>query len=194
MKTKIMGILNVTPDSFSDGGVYTTPEKALKRAEQMLQEGADYLDGGGESTRPGSEAITAEEELKRVLPVVVGIKKQLGTHVKISIDTWKAKVAQETLAAGAHAVNSLGGFIFDEKLAQVVAQQHCPIIIYHIKGNPKTMQQGEITYTDICKEIGEFFEQQIAIGEKYGVKREQFILDPGIGFGKTVEQNIEILK
>src|SRR5438874_887066 len=106
MNTQIMGILNVTPDSFSDGGKYNHPELAVIHAKQMHQEGADYIDIGGESTRPGSENVTAEEELKRILPVVMAIKKQLGTDVKISIDTWKAKVAQEALAAGAHAINS----------------------------------------------------------------------------------------
>jgi len=194
MKTKIMGILNITPDSFSDGGEFNTREKAVKRAKQMLDEGADYIDIGGESTRPGSEKIPAQEEIKRVLPVIIAIKKQLGKDVPISIDTWKAEVAKEALAAGATAVNSLGGFLFDEKLAKEVAKKSCMFIIYHIKGHPKTMQQGEIAYTDIIKEIGEFFVNQISFGEKHGIKRERFILDPGIGFGKTVEQNIEILK
>jgi len=188
-----MGVLNVTPDSFSDGGEYNTPEKAVKRAKEMLDEGADYIDVGGESTRPGSEEITAQDEIKRVLPVIHGIKKQL-PQVRISIDTWKAEVAKEALAAGATAVNSLGGFLFDEKLAEVVKNTHCMMIIYHIKGQPKTMQQGEITYTDVIKEINEFFESQIAFGEQHEINREQFVLDPGIGFGKTVEQNIEIIK
>jgi dihydropteroate synthase len=194
MKTKIMGILNVTPDSFSDGGKYTNPEKAVARVKQMLDEGADYIDIGGESTRPGSENVTVEEELKRIIPVIKAIRKQLDNSVRLSIDTWKAPVAEEALAAGATAVNSLGGFLFDENLAQVVAKHHCMLIIYHIKGKPKTMQQGEITYTNVCKEIENFFETQIAIGEQYGIKRERFILDPGIGFGKTVEQNIDIIK
>jgi dihydropteroate synthase len=194
MKTKIMGILNITPDSFSDGGKYNSPEKAVSRVKQMLAEGADYIDIGGESTRPGSENITTEEELERIIPVIKSIRKKLGTSVRLSIDTWKAEVAEETLKAGANAINSLGGFLFDKKLAEVVAKYHCMIVIYHIKGKPKTMQQGQITYTNVCREIKEFFEQQIAVGKRYGVKQEQFILDPGIGFGKTVEQNIEIIK
>jgi len=189
-----MGILNVTPDSFSDGGNYTTPTKAVQRARQMLEEGADYIDIGGESTRPGSENVTEDEELKRVIPVINAIRNQLGREVRLSIDTWKAKVADEALRAGANTINALGGFSFDEELAVVAANHRCMIIVYHIKGKPKTMQQGEITYYDICREIENFFEQQISFGEKHGINRDQFILDPGIGFGKTVEQNIEIIK
>jgi dihydropteroate synthase len=195
MKTQLMGILNVTPDSFSDGGdYYNNPGKAVIRAKQMLNEGADYIDIGGESTRPGSENISEEEELHRVLPVITAIKKHLGASIRISTDTWKAKVAVEALTAGANAVNSLGGFLFDEKLAKVIAKNRCMVIIYHIKGQPKTMQQGEITYNNVCQEIGDFFESQILFGEKHGIKHNQFILDPGIGFGKTAKQNIEILK
>jgi dihydropteroate synthase len=194
MKTKIMGIVNITPDSFSDGGKYNSPEKAVKRVKQLLSEGADYIDIGGESTRPGSENITVDEELQRIIPVIKAIREQLGASVRLSVDTWKAPVAQEALRVGANAINSLGGFLFDDKLAAVVAKHHCMIIIYHIKGKPKTMQQGEIAYTNVCKEIETFFEQQIAVGKKYGSKRAQFVLDPGIGFGKTVEQNIEIIK
>src|SRR6185437_10777138 len=146
------------------------------------------------STRPGSEEISAEEEIKRVVPVISEIRKQLSGNVRISIDTWKAEVAESALKAGANTVNSLGGFRFDEDLAKVIAKHHCMIIVYHIKGKPKSMQQGEIKYTDIVKEINDFFEEQITIGEKHGIKREQFILDPGIGFGKTVAQNLEIIK
>lgn len=190
-----MGILNITPDSFSDGGnYYNNPQKAVRHARQMLEEGADCIDIGGESTRPGSESTSAEEELRRVLPVITAIKSQLGSEIRISIDTWKAAVANAALKSGATAINSLGGFLFDEKLAEVAAKQHCPVIIYHVKGLPKTMQKGKITYTDVCREISTFFEEQLAFGVKKGVKREQFILDPGIGFGKTVEQNIEIIK
>lgn len=195
MKTKLMGILNVTPDSFSDGGdYYDNPEKAIERVKQMLTEGADIIDIGGESTRPGSENVTGEEEIKRVLPIIREIRSQLGNKITLSIDTWKATVAEAALSAGVDIVNSLGGFQFDENLAQVTAKHNCQIVIYHIKGRPKTMQQGTITYTDVMKEIGDFFKEQIAFGEKQRMKRQQFILDPGIGFGKTVEQNIEIIK
>lgn len=193
-RTNIMGILNITPDSFSDGGkYYKSTTRAIFRAKQMLEEGVDFIDIGGESTRPGSEKIDAAEELKRVIPVIREIKKQI-PNVKLSIDTWKYQVAKEALKNGCTIVNSLGGFTFDKKLAKIIAQSNCSIIIYHIKGEPKTMQKGQISYTDIIKEIFDFFEEQIRFGEKNGVKRSQFIIDPGIGFGKTVEQNLEIIK
>lgn len=195
MKTKLMGILNITPDSFSDGGNYfNNPQKAVDYAKEMITEGADYIDIGGESTRPGSENISAEEELQRVLPVIKEIRKQLGNTIHLSIDTYKAEVAEGALAAGVTAVNTLGGFLFDKKLAAVVAKQQCMIIMYHIKGKPKTMQQGEIEYSDVVGDISDFFEEQISFGEKHGIEKNRFILDPGIGFGKTVEQNIEILQ
>jgi len=200
MKTKIMGILNITPDSFSDGGDYfNNPDKAVKHARQMIKEGADYIDIGGESTRHSnpfydnqdSETVDTSEELRRVLPVITQLKQHFGNSIHLSIDTRKAKIAEESLTAGATAVNSLGGFLFDEKLAEIVAKHGCTIIIYHIKN---IKQQGEIKYDDVCREIGEFFEKQIEIGMKYGIKRDQFILDPGIGFGKKVEHDIEIIK
>ena len=195
MKTKLMGILNVTPDSFSDGGdFYNNPKKATARVKQMIQEGADYIDIGGESTRPGSDNVSEEEEIKRVIPVITEIRKQLGKNIQLSLDTWKAKVAEEALSKGANAINSLGGFQFDEKLASVVAKYHCMVIIYHSKGKPKTMQQGKIEYDDVIKDISHFFETQLTFGEKNHINRDQFILDPGIGFGKTVEQNLEIIK
>lgn len=190
----LMGILNITPDSFSDGGDYLNPQRALERTKHMMQEGAAIIDIGGESTRPGSETVSEEEELHRVIPIITLLRKKLGDAIKLSIDTWKAPVAKEALAAGVDMVNSLGGFTFDEKLAEVIAQHNCTLIMYHSKGKPKTMQQGTITYTDVMQEIADFFEQQIAFGKKHGVKRNQCILDPGIGFGKTLEHNIEILK
>jgi dihydropteroate synthase len=159
----------------------------------MLEEGAAIIDIGGESTRPGSEAVSVEEEIRRVIPVIQAIKKELG-EVTLSIDTWKHEVAEAALEAGCSIVNSLGGFSFDLKLAEVVAKHHCRIMLYHIKGTPKTMQQGQIHYDDVIKEISEFFAEQIAIGEKHGIQKDRYILDPGIGFGKSVEQNVEIIK
>ncbi len=165
-----MGILNITPDSFSDGGeFYNSTQKAVKRAGDILEEGAHIIDIGGESTRPGSEIVEAKEELKRVIPVIKAIKKKF-PHAVLSIDTWKHEVAQEAIKAGCTIINSLGG------------------------GTPKTMQKGHISYTNVLEEITTFFEEQIKIGKKNGVKKEKFILDPGIGFGKTVEQNITIIK
>lgn len=192
--TLVMGILNVTPDSFSDGGLFLDPEKAVLRAERMLEEGADIIDVGGESTRPGSKSVSKDEELKRVIPVIKGIRKKLNKKIFISIDTYKAGVARGAIKAGANIINSLGGFLFDKKLASIVSEFRVPIIIYHIKGEPKSMQKGEVVYKDVIGEIKKFFEDQIKFGLSKGLRREQFIIDPGIGFGKTVEQNLEIIK
>jgi len=193
-RTLLMGVLNVTPDSFSDGGKYLSSIDAIKRAKQMLSEGADIIDIGGESTRPGSESVSEEEELRRVIPVITELKRELGDQVLISIDTYKSSVARQALKAGAGLVNSLGGFRFDSALIEVVKEYACPIVLYHIKGEPKTMQQGEITYTNVIAEITAFFEAQIALGLKQGILRENFLLDPGIGFGKTVEHNLTIIR
>src|SRR5215831_8172866 len=190
-----MGVLNVTPDSFSDGGLYFDDvEKAVARVEQMVEEGADMIDIGGESTRPGSAPIGVEEELKRILPIISAVRNKLGDKVMLSVDTYKSPVAREALRAGAGMVNSLGGFTFDDTLADVVAACNCPIVLYHIKGEPRTMQAGPIMYSDVIDEIVVFFQKQIYTGLSRGVKREQFILDPGIGFGKTLEHNVEIIK
>jgi dihydropteroate synthase len=194
-KTLIMGILNVTPDSFSDGGLYFDDvAKAVARVEQMIKEGADIIDIGGESTRPGSAQIGPTEELKRIIPIIGAVRKKLGNKIVLSIDTYTSSVAREALQEGADMINSLGGFTFDEKLADVVAEFNCPIVIYHIKGEPRTMQQGSIVYNDVINDIAVFFQKQIDFGLSKGMKREQFILDPGIGFGKTLENNVEIIK
>jgi dihydropteroate synthase len=192
-KIQLMGILNITPDSFSDGGEYVNLNKAIKRAKQMREEGADIIDIGGESTRPGSDLVSEEEELQRVIPVIQAIKKTLPT-ITLSIDTWKSTVAEAALTEGCVIVNSLGGFTFDENLAAIVAKHKATIITYHIRGKPKTMQQSISDTTDIIKDLAAFFTQQIALGKHYHISKEQFILDPGIGFGKTVKQNIELLQ
>ena len=194
-KTLVMGILNVTPDSFSDGGLYFDDiAKAVARVEHMIEEGADMIDIGGESTRPGSTRISPQEEHKRILPIIDAVSNKLGDKVLLSVDTYKASVAQQALQAGAHMINSLGGFTFDSTLADVAAACECPIVIYHIKGEPQTMQTGSIVYRDVIADIADFFQQQIGLGLSRGMKREQFILDPGIGFGKTLEQNVEIIR
>jgi len=194
-KTLVMGILNVTPDSFSDGGLYFDDvAKAVARVEQMIEEGADIIDIGGESTRPGSTPISPEEELKRIIPIIGAVRKKLENKIILSIDTYKSSVAREALQEGANMINSLGGFAFDNKLADVVAEFDCPIAIYHIKGVPQTMQKGSIIYKDVIDEIVVFFQKEIYFGLSRGMKREQFILDPGIGFGKTLENNLEIIK
>lgn len=192
-KTHIMGILNTTPDSFSDGGLYLNPKAAVKRAEQMLTEGADIIDIGGESTRPGAEKISADEEINRVIPIIKAINKQFPKAI-LSIDTWKHEVAKEAIKNGCTIINSLGGFSKDGNLVNIVVQSGCKIVIYHIKGVPSTMQKGQIMYTDVVGEISNFFKEQITFGQTHGVKKDQFILDPGIGFGKTLEHNLEIIK
>lgn len=193
-KTTVMGILNITPDSFSDGGRYfANVNGAVAHARQMLTEGADIIDIGGESTRPGAEAISAAEEIYRVLPVIRAIKLQLGQNVPISIDTYKSSVAEAALAAGAQMMNSLGGNQFDKNIYAVAKKYATPILIYHIKGEPRTMQQGEITYTDVIGEIKAFFANQLVFAEAVGIPKQDVWLDPGIGFGKTVPQNLEII-
>jgi len=192
--TLVMGILNVTPDSFSDGGLYLDTKKAFDRAKQMLVEGADIIDIGGESTRPGSKSVSSERQIKRIVPVIEMIRKKLGTKIYISVDTNIASVAEAGLNAGANMVNSLGGFTIDPAMAKVVVSRKCPIVVYHIKGKPETMQKGKVKYKNVVVEINDFFKQQIEVGIRYGAKKSQFILDPGIGFGKLTEQNIAIIE
>jgi dihydropteroate synthase len=194
-RTVIMGILNITPDSFSDGGdYYNNAGRALERVKKMYEEGADIIDIGGESSRPGSEQVSEEEELSRVIPVIEAIRNEFGEKVFLSIDTYKAIVAREALLKGVDMINSLGGFVFDRDMASVAAEFGCQVVLYHINGEPKTMQRGEIYYGDVIGDISDFFMKQIAFGLRSGMRREQFILDPGIGFGKTVEQNVEIIR
>ncbi len=194
-KTLVMGILNVTPDSFSDGGLYFDDvAKAIARVEQMIEEGADIIDIGGESTRPGSAPISPEEELKRIMPIISAVSNRPGDKIMLSIDTYRSSVARAVLQEGADMINSLGGFTFDNALADVVAASGCPIVIYHIKGEPRTMQAGPIVYRDVIDDISVFFQKEIYFGLSRGMKREQFILDPGIGFGKTLEYNLEIIR
>ncbi|MFN3946709.1 MAG: dihydropteroate synthase [Aquificaceae bacterium] len=192
IKTAIMGVLNLTPDSFSDGGLYTELSQAIKRALQMAEEGADIIDIGGESTRPGSQRISAEEELKRIMPVLKEIRKEL-PKVWISIDTYKAKVAEACLQEGADMINDISGGTFDPDMYKVVAKYNCPYVITHIKGRPETWKEMPIVYEDIMEEILLWFEKRIEELQKEGYKG-QAIIDPGIGFGKLPEHNVEILK
>ncbi len=189
-----MGILNVTPDSFSDGGRFTDVASAVLHAERMIAEGADIIDIGGESTRPGAEKVSAEEELLRVIPVIEAIRKRLGKEIILSIDTYKAVVAGEAVKAGVNYINDVSGLQLDISMAKVAAEAKVPIVITHMRGIPKTMQQGKIIYMDVIGDIADFFVKQINILEKQGVPKENIILDPGFGFGKTVEQNLEIVK
>lgn len=193
-RTILVGILNVTPDSFSDGGKFFSLESAVLQARKMLQEGADIIDIGGESTRPGADYVPAKEELARVLPVIKALKKEFADKIIISIDTYKGAVAKEALREGAEIVNTLGGFSLDPSLLQAVSKGNCYIALYHIKGEPKTMQVGEIHYDDVTQEIRTFFQEQIDLGNRCGIARDRFILDPGIGFGKSLDHNLELIR
>jgi dihydropteroate synthase len=187
-RTLVMSALNVTPDSFSDGGLYMDPGSALERAKQMVGEGCDIIDVGGESTRPFSSPISVEEELKRIEPVLESIR---ALEVPVSIDTCKPEVASRALDLGAHMVNDVTG-LRDEGMMRLVAERAVPVVVMHMKGSPKSMQENP-EYDDVVGEIIGFFESTIERASGMGIKRENIILDPGIGFGKKVEHNLEIL-
>lgn len=188
---KIMGILNVTPDSFSDGGQYNSTDLAITRAMQMLEEGADILDIGGQSTRPGSDPISDEEEAARVLPVIEHLRGI--TDVPISVDTFSAKVAQGSLALGADVVNDVSAFTMSEKIADVVAQFGAGAVLMHMQGKPKTMQVSP-QYSDVVAEVVEHLKQRIEHAVSRGIKRESLAIDPGIGFGKLLGHNLTLLR
>ncbi len=187
----IMGILNLTPDSFYDGGKFKNKKEAIAEAVKMEEEGADIIDIGGESTRPGSEPVSWKEELKRVMPVLKEVRKKI--KIPISIDTYKSEVAKEALEEGAEIVNDISGLSFDKRMAEIVSRYNAYCVIMHIKGRPKTMQK-RVYYRDVIKEIYDYLKEKIAYAEKMGIKREKIIIDPGIGFGKKLEHNIEIIR
>jgi dihydropteroate synthase len=189
-KTYIMGILNVTRDSFSDGGLYFDKSEAIKRAFQMVEDGADIIDIGGESTRPGSEPITIEEELRRTIPVIEVLSKEV--DVPISIDTYKSAVAKKALDAGASMVNDISGLRFDPEMPKVVSAYKVPVVIMHIKGTPKDMQQNPV-YEALIPEITDCLRDCIRLAIESGVSEDKIIIDPGIGFGKTFNHNLEII-
>tara|TARA_B100000446_G_scaffold5445_1_gene5195 strand:+ start:218 stop:1000 length:783 start_codon:yes stop_codon:yes gene_type:complete len=186
-----MGILNMTPDSFSDGGQFKSHDKAIDHALKMVEEGANIIDIGGESTRPGAESVQLEEELSRTIPIIEAVR--LKSDCLISIDTYKSKVAKAALDAGADMVNDISGLTFDHNMASLVAERNVPVIIMHIKGKPGDMQKNP-NYDNLIKEIKAFFEVQIAIAKKAGIDSGNIILDPGIGFGKRLEDNFEIIR
>ncbi len=190
-RTKLMGILNVTPDSFSDGGSFQSFDAAIAHGEKMAEEGADIIDIGGESTRPGADAVPPEEEAKRVLPVVTHLSKHL--HVPISIDTCKAEIAKRALDAGAQMVNDISALRFDPEMIRVVREAGCPLILMHMQGEPKIMQDNP-RYDALMLEIISFLGARMdyVVGE--GVKPEQVVVDPGLGFGKHVEHNLGVLR
>jgi len=187
-KTLIMGVLNVTPDSFSDGGLFNNVDTAVAHGKKMVSDGANLIDIGGESSRPGSEPLSEKEELARILPVVTRLVKEVS--VPISIDTYKPLVADTCLKAGAHLINDITG-LTNPAMRKVAAEHNVPVVLMHMLGTPKIMQQKPV-YQDVLGEITSFFQKQIATAHKIGI--QQIIIDPGIGFGKTVEHNLQILK
>ncbi len=186
----IMGILNVTPDSFSDGGKFFEKEKAIEKALLMIEEGADIIDIGGESTRPGAEPVSVEEELRRVIPVINEITKN-NSEILISIDTTKSKVAEEALNAGATLINDISGLTFDTQMISTAKKFNAGVIIMHIKGTPKNMQENPY-YTNVVSDIYDFLYKQTESAKRAGIKN--IFIDPGIGFGKRGEDNTEIIK
>ncbi|HYQ47735.1 MAG TPA: dihydropteroate synthase, partial [Thermodesulfovibrionales bacterium] len=189
-KSFIMGILNITPDSFSDGGVHFERQTAIDSGRQMVDDGADIIDVGGESTRPGAEPVTLEEELERTIPVIEELAKKVS--VPVSIDTYKAEVARRALNAGASLVNDISGLRFDPEMPGVVAQYAVPVVMMHIKGRPRDMQQNPV-YHALIPEIMDYFRISIRLARKFGIPDHLMIIDPGIGFGKTFDHNLEIL-
>jgi len=190
-RTLIMGVLNVTPDSFSDGGLYFDPARAVERGLELARQGADWIDVGGESTRPGSQPVSAEEELRRVLPVIRNLRRKL-RDVPISIDTTKAEVAEQALQAGANILNDISGLRFEPRLAEIARRHRAPLILMHMRGRPETMQRLPFA-RDIWGPLARGFETSIRRALAAGVVRSQLILDPGLGFGKSRRQNYEIL-
>lgn len=190
-RTYVMGVLNITPDSFSDGGQFNTLEKAQEQARSLIEAGADILDIGGQSTRPQAIEVTLEAELERVLPVIQAIRQE--SQIPISIDTTRSAVARAAIAAGADLVNDISGATFDPEMLATVADLAVPIVLMHIRGNPQTMQQFT-DYQDLIGEIGDFLSERIRAAVKAGIDRHQIMVDPGIGFAKTYEQNLEILR
>lgn len=191
-RTYVMGILNVTPDSFSDGGDFVTIDRALAQAQALTEAGVDILDIGGQSTRPGSVQISLAEELDRVLPLIQALRDQ-GNPLPISIDTTRAAVAAAALAAGADWINDISGGTFEPEIFEVAAQHQAPLILMHLRGTPATMQ-SLTQYDDLLGEIAQFLQTQAAIATVAGVSPDRLILDPGIGFAKTYSQNLDIFQ
>jgi dihydropteroate synthase len=190
-KTLIQGVLNVTPDSFSDGGLFLDKEKAIAQGEALAAQGADLLDVGGESTRPFSDPISTEEEIQRITPIIRELVKRIS--IPISVDTYKAEVARAALEAGAGLVNDISALGFDPGLAKVVAEYRVPIILMHMQGTPRDMQINP-RYNHLLGDIHQFFKERISLAQSQGIPREHILLDPGIGFGKTFSQNLTLIK
>jgi dihydropteroate synthase len=191
-KTLIMGILNVTPDSFSDGGLFYDQKKAVERGFQIQEEGADIIDIGGESTRPGSQTVPVDAEIKRVVPVIDALVKKI--KVPISIDTKKSKVAKAAIEAGAEIINDISALNLDKNMAKIAADTGAGLILMHMRGTPKNMQKGDLLYRDLMGEIIIHLQKAIDKAKNAGVKKESIVVDPGVGFGKTPEDNYKIIK
>jgi len=190
---RIMGILNVTPDSFSDGGLFNAPDAAVAQAHSMVVDGADILDIGGESSRPGADFVDVDEEIQRTAPIIKAIRATRGPQVPISIDTRKAAVAKAALVAGANLVNDVAAFTFDADMAEVTANAGAPCCLMHAQGDPATMQDDP-QYDDVVLDVYDFLQARIQTAEVAGIRRDQIIVDPGIGFGKSLEHNLALLK
>ncbi|MGC1484975.1 MAG: dihydropteroate synthase [Candidatus Acidiferrum sp.] len=190
-RTLVMGVLNVTPDSFSDGGDYEQPELAIEHAFAMEKAGADVVDIGGESTRPGSEEIPASEELDRILPVLEGLRGRL--RIPVSVDTRRSAVAEPAIRAGAQIINDVSGLRNDGRIAEVAAKYGVPLVLMHMRGEPGTMQRGPFA-RDVMRDVAQGLREAVAKARAAGVAKSQIILDPGIGFGKSHSQNYELLR
>ena len=186
-----MGILNVTPDSFSDGNLYFDRDKAVKHGLDLVKEGACILDIGAESSRPGSDPISVQEELARILPVISELRED--TDTLLSVDTTKAEVARRALDAGADIINDISSFKFDPDMLHLAAERETPVILMHLKGNPKTMQDNP-SYENLLEEVKSFFQERIDKAVSSGITREKIILDPGIGFGKNFQDNLSLIR
>ncbi|MDQ1333874.1 MAG: Dihydropteroate synthase [Thermodesulfobacteriota bacterium] len=190
-RTHVMGVLNVTPDSFSDGGHYFETDRAIEHGIEMDRDGADIIDIGGESTRPYSEPVSAAEEMDRVIPVIEALRKEISAP--ISIDTCKAQVARQALTAGASMINDISALRFDPEMAGMAAQADVPVILMHMKGTPGDMQKNPV-YGDLLLEITDFLREAVDRCEAAGVRRDLTVVDPGIGFGKTFDHNLQIIR
>ncbi|MBU0984466.1 MAG: dihydropteroate synthase [candidate division Zixibacteria bacterium] len=186
----VMGILNVTPDSFSDGGRYTGVEQAVNRALQMAEEGADIIDIGGESSRPGAEPVDAEVEMHRVVPVIEALRWK--SDVCVSVDTYRAQTARAAIDAGADIVNDISALRLDTAMVELVAERKVPVVLMHMQGTPRNMQIDPV-YEDCVREVGDFFVNRLEFCKRHGVDKTKVVLDPGIGFGKNLSHNLELL-
>lgn len=185
-----MGVINVTPDSFSDGGSYLDKDKAVERGLKLVSEGSDIIDIGGESSRPGSDPISKEEEMRRVIPVISELRKRI--DMLISVDTTKSEVAKAALDSGADIINDISSFRFDPRMMTLAAQKEVPVILMHMKGTPKTMQTNP-HYQDLLREVKEFLKEKLEEVQAQSIKKEKIIIDPGIGFGKSLKDNLILI-